>query len=176
MTLSPRFIVDSNIFIESKRVDYGFDICPGFWDLLRKGFDEGLIIGHNKVYKELSEVGDRLSEWIEELPRSCFPKETNKELSVYLKLCSWARRTGYKQSAIDRFCELDYADPWICAKAKVMGLILVTQEVSQPLSRKDVKLPDACKAIDVPYCNKYAMLRELRASFVLDSAHSFNYD
>lgn len=31
MTYAPKFIIDSNILIESKNVDYGFDICPGFW-------------------------------------------------------------------------------------------------------------------------------------------------
>lgn len=173
MTESPKFIVDSNILIESKRIDYGFDICPGFWELLEKGFAGGLIISHNKVYRELKEGRDDLWDWVSHLPRACFPKESNDEFVVYRRLCDWVRGGDFKQSAIDRFCESDYADPWICAKAKVEGLTLVTQEVSEPNSRKDVKLPDACISIGVPYCNKYEMLRALKARFVLDKEHSF---
>ena len=91
MTCAPKFIIDSNILIESKNVDYGFDICPGFWTLMEKA----------------------------------------------------------------------------------EGLTLVTQEVSEPYSRKSIKLPDACNAIGVSCCNKYELLRALRARFVLDEAHSF---
>lgn len=173
MTGAPKFIIDSNILIESKNIDYGFDICPGFWELMEKGFREGIVISHAKVYQELKRRRDDLWDWASALPKECFPKETVEEFAVYRKLCEWARNGIFKQAAIDRFCEADYADPWICAKAKVKGLTLVTQEVSEPYSRKDVKLPDACNSVGVSYCNKYELLRALRARFVLDGAHSF---
>lgn len=167
------FIVDSNILIESKNLDYGFDICPGFWDLMRKAFESGLVISHDKVYREIRAGNDDLRNWVDLLPRTGFPKETDVELEVYLGLCGWVRSGRFRGSAVDQFCAPDYADPWICAKAKVEGLTLVTQEVSEPNSKRSVKIPDACIEIGVPYCNKYEMLRRLRARFVLDEAHSF---
>lgn len=174
VTVKPRFIIDSNILIESKRFDYGFDICPGFWDLMKKSFRCGLVVSHAKVLSELKSIKDDVYAWVSELPKECFPKETDEEFAEYLKLCGWARSVDrFKRAAVDRFCEPDYADPWICAKAKVQGLTLVTQEVSEPNSRKNIKLPDACIAAGVSYCNKYDMLRELRARFVLDKSHQF---
>lgn len=174
MSESPVYIIDANILIESKRVDYGFDICPGFWDLMRKAFERGIVISHEKVYQELKAGGDELWRWASSLPKSCFPRETEADLSVYLDLCSWARGGSFKEAAVSRFCEPDYADPWICAKAKAEGLVLVTQEVSEPMSRKSVKLPDACIFMGVPYCNKYQLLRDLRARFILDENHAFD--
>lgn len=171
--MAPRFIIDSNILIESKHVDYGFDICPGFWDLLRKAFEAGLVIGHDKVYQEIKRVNDDLSNWVSGLSRRCFPRETAEDFVVYQKLCGWARAGSYKPSAINRFCDPNYADPWICAKAAVEGLTLVTQEVSEPYAKRSIKLPDACIHIRVPFCNKYDMLRDLKAKFVLDVGHSF---
>lgn len=58
---TPQFIIDSNILIESKRIDYGFDICPGFWDLLRKAFETGIVISHNKVLQEIKRINDDLN-------------------------------------------------------------------------------------------------------------------
>ena len=26
------YLLDSNVFIEAKRLHYGFDFCPAFWD------------------------------------------------------------------------------------------------------------------------------------------------
>ena len=173
MTYAPKFIIDSNILIESKNVDYGFDICPGFWVLMEKALKEGLVISHAKVRQELMRRKDDLWGWASMFPKECFPKETDEDFAVYRRLCEWARNGEFKQAAIDRFCEVDYADPWICAKAKAEGLTLVTQEVSEPYSRRNIQLPDACNAIGVSCCNKYELLRALRARFVLDEAHSF---
>ena len=27
------YLLDSSVFITAKRVHYGFDFCPGFWDV-----------------------------------------------------------------------------------------------------------------------------------------------
>ncbi len=170
---TPQFIIDSNILIESKRIDYGFDICPGFWDLLRKAFEAGVVISHNKVLQEIRRVNDDLNNWASGLSQICFPRENAAEFAVYQKLCSWARNGGYRPSAINQFCDPNYADPWICAKAAAEGLTLVTQEVSEPHAKRSIKLPDACIHISVPFCNKYDMLRALNARFVLDAGHSF---
>ena len=168
MINNPEFIIDSNILIESHRVDYGFDICPGFWELMSRAFKSGIVLSHQKVLNELRKSNDELSKWAKGMPKTCFPGETEQEFAVYHDLCAWAANQQYKQPAIVRFCDVDYADPWICAKAKVMGLTLVTQEVSAPYSRKDIKLPDACGSVDVPCINKYELLRRLSARFVLD--------
>lgn len=173
MISSPRFIIDSNILIESHRLDYDFDICPGFWDLMNKAFEAGIVIGHKKVLDELLGNEDALSEWLAGIDKDCFPKETEEELDIYLQLSKWARSREFTGAAIEEFETISYADPWICAKAKQLGVTLVTQEVSEPKAKARVKLPDACIAIGVNYCNKYVMLRELKARFELSASHAF---
>ena len=174
MTCAPLYIIDSNILIESNRLDYGFDICPGFWSLMLKGFETGLVVSHRKVFDELRKGSDELSEWVNAIPLSSFPEENEDEFAVYRGLCDWSARQAYRPAAVAKFCDNDYADPWICAKAKCMQLTLVTQERSEPLAKRDVKLPDACKSIDVSCINKYELLRKLRAKFVLDGMHEFD--
>lgn len=174
MICAPKYIIDSNILIESSRLDYGFDICPGFWSLMLKGFETGLVLSHRKVLDELKRGTDDLSEWVKNLSPSVFPEENEEEFVVYRGLCDWSVRQAYRETAVATFCDNDYADPWICAKAKCMQLTLVTQEKSEPLAKRNVKLPDACKSIGVPFINKYELLRRLMAKFVLDATHEFD--
>nr|WP_269633613.1 DUF4411 family protein [Pelomonas sp. BJYL3] len=28
------YLLDANVFIQAKNLQYGFDFCPGFWDWL----------------------------------------------------------------------------------------------------------------------------------------------
>lgn len=168
-----RFIIDTNTLIEAYRREYGFDICPGYWDLMGKAFSAGIVVSHDKVRKEMLRSGDALSQWVGKLDKAYFPKEDDAEFVVWQQLCYWARSRGYTEAAVAQFSDMDYADPWVCAKAKALGLTLVTQEVSAPLARRNVKLPDACASIGVPYCDMFTMLRELKASFVLTDGHRF---
>lgn len=43
--------------------------------------------------------------------------------------------------------------------------IITTQEVSSPDSKSKVKMPDACNALNVTYCNTIEMLRRLQETF-----------
>lgn len=173
MPEKPKYIIDSNILIQSYRMEYGFDICPGFWDLMKKAFQASIIVSHRKVYKEIADGEDELAEWVRSLDKGYFPKETEQDLESYTRLCSWAEHGNYKAAAISVFEGSTYADPWICAKAKAEGYVLVTAEKSEPKATKSIKLPDACLALGVDYCNQYELLRNLKARFLLDEAHSF---
>lgn len=167
------FILDANVLITASRQYYGFDTCPGFWELMAKGFHAGLLVSHRKVYEELKEGEDRLWDWASRLPRECFPRETQDELRHYVDLQNWAAGRNYRKVALERFGADAYADPWICAKAKALDAVLVTNEVSAPNAKNDVKLPDACAAIGVECCDTFRMLQRLNASFLLDPDHSF---
>ena len=167
------FILDSNILIESKNIDYPFDFCPGFWDLLEKGFNAGIIVSHEKVLKEINVTKDELTKWVTKIPKSMFQKATDDEITIYNQLCEWAENNQFNRKAIETFCNNDYADPWICAKAKSHDYTLVTQEVSSPAAIKSIKIPDVCIHAGIKYCDKYEMLRRLNARFELSESHSF---
>lgn len=72
----------------------------------------------------------------------------------------------YNRKAIDVFLEYERADAWLVAFGSMhQDVKIVTQEVSSPGSRSKIKLPDACKAFEVPYVNALEMFRELKARF-----------
>lgn len=101
-----------------------------------------------------------------QLPASCFPKETAEELLIRQNLIKWAEAGDYTTQAKAKFKADSYADTWLCAKAKAMGITLVTQEVSAPNSKKDIKLPDACTQAGVQCIGLFDMIRDLKPVFV----------
>jgi hypothetical protein len=44
---------------------------------------------------------------------------------------------------------------------------VVTQETPEPNSKKRVKIPDACKALGVPWFTPFQMLKDEHVQFVL---------
>ena len=87
----------------------------------------------------------------------------------YKKVVAWAngRASQYTQSVLIEFLNADEADAFIVAYtlADVENKIIVTQEVSSPQSKKKVKIPDACIALEVKYMNTVEMLREMDETF-----------
>lgn len=69
----------------------------------------------------------------------------------------------FKQPAKAKF--LSGADPWLIAKAKIIGAKLVTHEVSAPDSKVRVPIPDVCAAFDVVCTQPHEALRAMAASF-----------
>ncbi|MBA2388482.1 MAG: DUF4411 family protein [Acidimicrobiia bacterium] len=58
------------------------------------------------------------------------------------------------------------ADSYLVAHAHAHGHTVVTMEVVSN-SPRNIKVPNACVAMDVKYVNVFAMLRAERARFVL---------
>lgn len=78
----------------------------------------------------------------------------------------WATSAGYQQAAVATF--LQAADYFLVAQALARGFTVVTQEISDPaFSRKRIKIPDACKAVGVPWMTPFMMLRTEGARFGL---------
>ena len=55
--------LDSNVFIEGKKGPYSFDIAPRFWSLVDELTDAGRISCPVRVYEELLDGQDDLSDW-----------------------------------------------------------------------------------------------------------------
>lgn len=98
-----KYLLDTNIFIESKNRYYGFDIAPGFWEWLNRAMTNGDINSIKNVYDELMNGNDKdLLTWIKF--RKGFFLDIDENTLKYVKdLSTWAGDQHYKQHAINTF-------------------------------------------------------------------------
>lgn len=77
------------------------------------------------------------------------------------RLAAWATDPArqYRQEAVDEF--LDSADYQLIAHAMATGATLVTREQPAPESKKNIKIPDACNAMGVPWTDPSSLYRTL---------------
>lgn len=73
----------------------------------------------------------------------------------------------YRQNAISEFLDADEADAFLVAYALAdcQRRVIVTQETSNPLMIKKIKIPEPCAALNVKYLNTMEMFRQLRETF-----------
>ena len=89
-------------------------------------------------------------------------------MNEYGQVVIWASsKPNYLPKAIAEFFDADEADAFLAAfaLANPSERIITTQEVPAPASKNKVKLPDACNALGVSYCNTIEMLRYLQETF-----------
>ena len=142
------------------------DFCPAFWDFLDEQILKTNIVSINYVYTELIKGKDDLGQWIKDRKDSGFflsieDEETQKEFSKIVQYIS----DNYSREETDRF--LSVADPWLIAKAKVLEVTLITQEVLAPSNTKKVKIPNICQQFEVNFATSFTMLRDLNAKFII---------
>lgn len=160
-----RYLLDANTYIQAKNQYYGMDICPAYWDWLDQQFQQGLVASVNMIGRELRDGNDDLAEWARARPAHFVPNDDDETQAVFSSIVQAVMQGDYNQGNRDSF--LAKADPWIIAKARVIGAAVVTHEsVLAPNTRK-VKVPNICHQFDVPCVNTFQFLRELNARFVL---------
>jgi len=159
-----KYILDANIFIEAKRRYYAFNLCPGFWDSLLHHNSMGNLESIDHVKKELLEGKDNLATWSKKTP-DLFASTNNKfVLANYGAIIQWAQsQENFNDAAKSEFAS--GVDAWVIAYAKANNAIVVTQEVSAPKSRKDIKIPDVCNHFNIKYTNTFDMLQKLDIAF-----------
>src|SRR5262249_41746308 len=110
--------------------------------------------------------GDELADWITAQPASFrLPARPEDQLALQV-VSQWAAGAGYHQAAVATF--LQVGDYFLVAQALSLGFTVVTQEAPDPVvSKKRIKIPDACKAVGVSWTTPFAMLRREGARFVL---------
>jgi len=55
------YLLDTNIFIQAQKIDYPFDVFPGFWEWLERDLKGGVIHSIEPVFKEIKNGNDELS-------------------------------------------------------------------------------------------------------------------
>ena len=168
MTESPRYVLDSDVFIAAKNAYYAFDICPGFWKSLIGAHANGRVYSIDRIRTELlaGRKEEDLVQWAAtEVPKSFFLDSSAEEVSAaYTDIMLWVQQSRqYYDRAKAKFAT--EADGWLVAYSMVKGTTVITNEQPRPDSRNRVLLPDVCEQFNVPRKDTFSMLRTLAVRF-----------
>ena len=158
------YLLDANVFIQAKRLHYGLDFCPAFWDWLIQENAAGRVFSIEKVADELAAGADELSIWADARRSAFFLPPDTALLGALSAVSEWVNRQQYRPAAVSAF--LQDADYYLIAHALANGHVVVTHEVASDGVRA-VKIPNVCIGVMVKCMTPYEMLRKERARFVL---------
>lgn len=170
--MSEKYLIDANSLIRPARAYDPFDFAPSFWQQLRPKISLDKIAVLDKVRDEVLKGTDELSAWISDLPNECILSTQDMQiLQKYREVLSFIQQSDkYSEAALRRWSQLDIADPWLIAAAKVYGYTLLSFEQSagtipEGSRSKNPKLPDVARHFQVPYTSLFDMMRN--ESFIL---------
>ena len=156
------YIFDTNIFIRSKH-ELPVDVWPTFWCKIEGLIKSGQIFSSIKVKEEIERGGDELTDWMRNNVVTGFYIPIEQDvLRKYADVTNWANTGSYTPNAVNEFASV--ADSYLVATAAAKDLTLVTFETPDSNSKKRVKIPDACVAMGVNYCDLNTALRNLGIS------------
>jgi len=161
------YLLDANVFIQAKRLHYGMDFCPAFWDWLREQNEAGRVFSIEKVADELTAGDDQLSRWAEQRGDAFVLPPDEAMLTALAQVAEWVRQQNYIPAAVNTF--LQDADYYLVAFALAHKHVVVTHEIASD-GIKRVKIPNVCIGLKIKCMNPYEMLRLERARFVLGRA------
>lgn len=161
-----QYCLDTNVYIESHRRYYAFDIAPGFWDGLKRLAEEQIICSPSLVYTEImdADYDDELTKWAQAIHDQLFVEADDPTQDAYRDIADLVASL-YEPQHIQEF--LSGADPWVISHAKAHQLSVVTMESwknenktkTGRLSGK-IQIPNVCKRVGVAYQDTFALLRE----------------
>lgn len=159
------YLLDANVFIQAKKLHYGFDFCPAFWEWVERENQAGNVKSIEKVGDELGAGADDLSDWADLHGAAFFLPPDQDMLESLPRVSAWVTGRSYSPVAVSTFFQV--ADYYLVSRALAHGDVVVTHEISEPLSKKKVKIPDVCIGLGIKCMTPFEMLRKERARFVL---------
>ncbi len=158
------YLLDANVFIQARRLHYGMDFCPAFWDWLIAKNAANEVFSIERVGDELMAGGDELGDWADDRGSVFFLKPDPNLLTALSTVSAWAAGQSYEPAAVNTF--LLVADYYLVAHALAHGHTVVTHEIAST-SAKKIKIPDACIGLGIKCRTPYEMLRTERTRFIL---------
>lgn len=158
------YLLDANVLIAAKRLHYGFDFCPAFWDRLVEQNAVAKVYSIERVGTEIETGTDDLSVWADARGPAFFLPPDTAMLASFGEVSTWAMGQSYTPRAIDLF--LQAADGYLVAHAHAHDMTVVTHEKPEN-SKNTVKIPNACVALGVHFITPFELLRRERVRFVL---------
>jgi hypothetical protein len=114
-----RYLLDANVFIQAKRLHYGLDFCPAFWEWLIRENAAGRVFSIDKVSDEIQAGADTLWDWAKARGKGFF-LEPNAALPAALaKTSAWVVGQDYDPAAVNTF--LQVADYYLLGRALADG-------------------------------------------------------
>lgn len=161
------FLLDANVFIEAAKRYYAFGIAPGYWDALIKHAGAGPVRSIDRIKLEIDHGNTDLKSWVNQNFLGWF-ESTNQQdvIGAYGKVMTWTQaQTQYSAAAQAEFAR--GADGWLIAHASAKRYVVVTEEHYDPFEKKKIKIPNVCRAANVPCINTFKMLHELGVKLTL---------
>ncbi|KKZ12858.1 MAG: hypothetical protein TH68_07305 [Candidatus Synechococcus spongiarum 142] len=159
-----KYLLDTNVFIQASNREYGFDICPGFWDWLVEKNRSGLVASIRKVAEEIKK-DKRLVEWVNKRGGDFFLEEDDAMVDKLNVVSHWAISKQYKNEALQKF--FGGADYYLIAYALAHDYVIVTHEVYSRKNRS-IKIPNVCEDLKLACMNPYKMLQQEKVRLILD--------
>lgn len=162
-----KYLIDTNIFIESSNRHYAIDICPGFWEFLDRVSDLENVKSITQVYDEFTPGNEELVNFKERLKnKGFFLQIENITPESYSATTMSLQEMRYDQQAIANFSQK--ADYFLIALALQEQYTIVTQEARmQTIAPKRIKIPNVCEQLEIECIDITEFLRRERAIFVL---------
>lgn len=162
-----QYLLDANIFIQAKNIEYPFDVFPGFWDWIDRDLTAKNISSIKPIYTELVSGNDELAEWIKKYDSSQYflPVDDKMTQEKYAEIANWvySPKSIFKNTAKDEF--LSVADSWLIAKAVTDRSTIVTQERYDANCKKRILIPNVCEVFDIEWIDTIELLRRLNVTF-----------
>lgn len=162
------YLLDADVLIRASNFHYGFDFCPAFWSWVLEQHRVGKLFSVGEVGREVRAIEDELSTWAKERGDDFFLPTSAQLFPALRAVSTWVTSQAFSQAAIHAF--LLSGDYQLIAQAYAAKHVVVTHEVSAPLAKKRVKIPDVCRGLDIDCINPFQMLRREGANFILGKA------
>lgn len=119
------------------------------------------------MYKEIARGDDELFDWIKVHSSIFLPNNDQETQEQFAHIANWVNRHRV-YSLVAKKNLLAGADPWLIAYSIAHKYTIVTEEISAPLSKSKIKIPDVCRAMNVPCINTIAMMRQFRVRLIAE--------
>ncbi len=161
------FLLDANTLIEAKNRYYQMQICPGYWSWVEGRGVAGVLASVHSVGAELRRGNDELADWTRENDALFLPESDDETQIAFGEVAAHVAREAprMKAGAMNDF--LSGADPWLIAKARSLGAVVVTHEQHNPQIIRKFTIPNVCQHFGVPWIDTFQLLHAQGARFVL---------
>lgn len=156
-----KYLIDSNIFIQSKTFEYHFGYCEIFWDMIIELAKKKVICSINTVKREIICKKDELEHWVNnKLLVTCpsFFEDETSSISDYAKIINWVNNQPFYENAKREFAEYSRADAHIIAHALKNNYTIITAEKFKPDAKKRVLIPNVAKNFHIPTITLFEFL------------------
>ena len=154
-----KYSIDTSAILDAWVRGFPPDVVPGLWKQLEELIDNGQLIATEEVLYELEKKEDDAYKWAKNHKNMFILTDEMIQLAVIEILRD-------HKKLIDTRKNRSGADPFVIALAKVEGCGVVTGE--KPTNSPDrPKIPDVCRAIDIPCINILQLCRAQKWVFDL---------